>query len=189
MAALCSPAKHLALSRSTIEAPPSCRSLRMAPSITCASAAVSTQAATGLTQKSGVLQCPSAPPLPRTFEGDFNSRMLFNRGVETVKDVDKDSLFSALEAAGDKPVVLDMYSRWCGPCRLIYPKLVKLSGKYTDVVFLKLDCSAENKTIFSKLGIGILPTFKIFKNNNLVSEVKGAKYDELVSKIEKARST
>jgi len=190
MAALCSPSKQLSSGRAIIEAPPSCKSFKFSSSIKCASAAVSTQSTTRLSQgvQSGVLQCPSAPPLPRTFEGDYNSRMLFNRGLETVKDVDKDSLWSALEAAGDKPVVLDMYSRWCGPCRLIYPKLVKLSGKYSDVVFLKLDCSADNKTIFSKLGIGILPTFKIFKNSSLVSEVKGAKYEELVTKIEKARS-
>eukprot|EP00250_Pteridium_aquilinum_P014067 c21760_g1_i1 orf=183-392(+) len=69
MAPLCSPSKHLAPSRSTIEAPPSCKALRMAPTVTCTSAAASTQAATGrLSQKSGALQCPSAPPLPRTFE-------------------------------------------------------------------------------------------------------------------------
>ena len=37
------------------------------------------------------------------------------------------------------------------------------------------------------MGVGILPTFKIFRNSSLVSEVKGAKYDELVKQIEKAR--
>lgn len=115
--------------------------------------------------------------------------MLFNRGLHTVKDVDKDTFWPAVEAAGDKLVVLDMYSRWCGPCRLIYPKLVKLSDKYTDVVFLKLDCIPENKPLFSQLGIGILPTFKLLKDSNVVSEVKGAKYDELVLKIEKARKS
>ena len=41
--------------------------------------------------------------------------------------------------------------------------------------------------LFSKMGVGILPTFKIFRNNSLVSEVKGAKYEELVRQIEKAR--
>ncbi|KAI5061003.1 hypothetical protein GOP47_0023508 [Adiantum capillus-veneris] len=194
MAALCSPARQVASGRSLVEAPSSSRSLRLSSSIRCASTAVSAPASApaGLVQlhqgaQSGLLQCPAAPPAPRTFEGDWNSRMLFNRGLDTVKAVDKDSLWSALEEAGDKPVVLDMYSRWCGPCRLIYPKLVKLSGKYSDVVFLKLDCTSENKTVFSTLGIGLLPTFKIFKNSSLVSEVKGAKYDELVSKIEKAR--
>ncbi|MCO5559460.1 hypothetical protein L7F22_013060 [Adiantum nelumboides] len=198
MAALCSPARQLASGSSLIESPSSSRSFRLSSSARCASAAVSAPVSApsspaGLLQlrqaaQTGLLQCP-APPAPRTFEGDWNSRMLFNRGLDTVKAVDKDSIWSALEAAGDKPVVVDMYSKWCGPCRLIYPKLVKLSDKYSDVVFLKLDCTSENKTVFSKLGTGILPTFKIFKNSSLLSEVKGAKYDELVTKIEKARSS
>ncbi|KAI5078137.1 hypothetical protein GOP47_0007961 [Adiantum capillus-veneris] len=198
MATLCSPGPRQAPSgRSIIKAPSGGRSLRPSSSIRCApSIAVSAPASAApaglLVQlhegaQSGLLQCPAVSPVPRTFEGDWNSRMLFNRGLDTVKAVDKDSLWSALEDAGDKPVVLDMYSRWCGPCRLIYPKLVKLSEKYSDVVFLKLDCTSQNKTVFSHLGVGLLPTFKIFKNSSLVSQVKGAKYDELVAKIEKAR--
>lgn len=120
---------------------------------------------------------------------DWNTRLLFGVGKGiTIKDVDKDTFWPAVEAAGDKLVVVDVYTRWCGPCRMIYPKLVNLSGKYTDVIFLKLDCIPENKPITSKLGVGILPTFKIFKNKFLVSEVKGAKIDELVQKIEKARA-
>ncbi|KAH7437274.1 hypothetical protein KP509_05G063500 [Ceratopteris richardii] len=157
----------------------SARHMTLLQSIRCASAQQTC---------SGHSQCmPTPQSRSTTHQSDWNSRMLFNRGMNSVKAVDKDSLWSALEAAGDKPVVLDMYSRWCGPCRLIYPKLVQLSETYPDVVFLKLDCSSENKTIFSKLGIGILPTFKIFKKNSLLSEVKGAKYDDLVQKIERAR--
>ena len=46
--------------------------------------------------------------------GDWNSRMLFNRGGSThsVKDVDKDTFWPTVEAAGDKLVVLDLYTRW-----------------------------------------------------------------------------
>lgn len=124
-------------------------------------------------------------------EGDWNTRMLFGEGAASsgrVAEVDKDSFWLTLESAGDKLVVLDLYTRWCGPCRLIYPKLVKLSDKYADVIFVKLHCVPENKPLTSKLGVGILPTFKIFKNKDLVSEVKGAKLEELVQKIEKARS-
>ncbi|KAH7286255.1 hypothetical protein KP509_33G066400 [Ceratopteris richardii] len=203
MAALCCPARQSSAFSSfrsdpgfgvdSCEVLPHGRSLRFAPSIRCASAAAlsAQSSSTGLLQapSGGQLQCPTAPPpRPRTSHGDWNARMLFNRGRDSVKAVDKDTLWPALEAAGDKPVVLDMYSKWCGPCRLIYPKLVELSDQYSDVVFLKLDCSSDNKTVFNNLGIGILPTFKIFKNNSLVSEVRGAKYDELVKKIEKVRS-
>mgnify|MGYP000512341841 CR=1 FL=1 len=46
--------------------------------------------------------------------GDWNSRMLFNRGgsMHSVKDVDKDTFWPTVEAAGDKLVVLDLYTRW-----------------------------------------------------------------------------
>lgn len=127
----------------------------------------------------------------QVIEGDWNTRLLFGKGAVSseggVREVDKDTFWPTVESAGDKLVVLDMYTRWCGPCRTIYPKLVKLSGIYKDVIFLKILCIPENKPLTSKLGIGILPTFKIFKNKFLVSEVKGAKYDELIQKIEKAR--
>ncbi|KAK6915164.1 Thioredoxin domain [Dillenia turbinata] len=128
--------------------------------------------------------------------------------VGKVTEVTKNTFWPIVEAAGDKAVVLDMYTQWfcgqcflaacaghvslspdrCGPCKVIAPKFQELSEKYLDVIFLKLDCNQENKPLAKELGIRVVPTFKILKNSKIVKEVKGAKYDDLVVAIEGVRS-
>lgn len=109
--------------------------------------------------------------------------------VGQVTEVDKDSFWPAVDAAGDKVVVLDMYTQWCGPCKIIAPKLQELSEKYTDVVFLKLDCNQENKPLATELGVKVVPTFKVLKGKKIVKEVTGAKLNDLVQAIETVKSS
>ncbi|CAA6664110.1 unnamed protein product [Spirodela intermedia] len=109
--------------------------------------------------------------------------------VGTVTEVDKDTFWPLVKAAGDKLVVLDMYTQWCGPCKLIAPKYQGLSEKHLDVMFLKLDCNKENRPLAKELGIRVVPTFKILKDGQVVKEVTGAKLDDLVLAIETARSS
>ncbi|CAI9090863.1 OLC1v1025732C1 [Oldenlandia corymbosa var. corymbosa] len=109
--------------------------------------------------------------------------------VGQVTEVCKDTFWPIVKAAGDKTVVLDMYTQWCGPCKIIAPKFQELSQKYLDVVFLKLDCNQENKPLAKELGIRVVPTFKILKDNKVVKEVTGAKFDDLVAAIETVRNS
>ncbi|CAL5342955.1 unnamed protein product [Camellia sinensis] len=109
--------------------------------------------------------------------------------VGQVTEVCKDTFWPLVKAAGDKTVVLDMYTQWCGPCKVIAPKFKELSEKYLDVVFLKLDCNKDNKPLAKELGIKVVPTFKILKDGKVVKEVTGAKFDDLVGAIEGARSS
>lgn len=109
--------------------------------------------------------------------------------VGGVVEVTQETFWSLLEAAGDKLVVIDLYTQWCGPCKIMYPKIVDLSQKYTDVVFLKLDCNQANKVLAKKLGVKVVPTFKLFRNRQEIAEVKGAKFDELVQSIDEARAS
>ncbi|CAL4925215.1 unnamed protein product [Urochloa decumbens] len=62
-----------------------------------------------------------------------------------VTEVNKDTFWPIVKAAGDKVVVLDMYTQWCGPCKVMAPKFQEMSEKNLDVVFLKLDCNQDNK--------------------------------------------
>ncbi|KAG9447431.1 hypothetical protein H6P81_013559 [Aristolochia fimbriata] len=105
-----------------------------------------------------------------------------------VTEVNKDSFWPIVEAAGEKVVVLDMYTQWCGPCKVIAPKYRELSEKFSDVVFLKLDCNQDNKSLAKELGIRVVPTFKIFKDGKVVKEVTGAKIEELMFAIETVKS-
>ncbi|KAI7728513.1 hypothetical protein M8C21_023495 [Ambrosia artemisiifolia] len=109
--------------------------------------------------------------------------------VGQVTEVDKDTFWPIVNAAGDKTVVLDMYTQWCGPCKIMAPKFQELAEKYLDVVFLKLDCNQENKTLAKELGIKVVPTFKILKHGKIAKEVTGAKFDNLVAAMEDVRSS
>ncbi|KAL1360581.1 hypothetical protein HN51_005966 [Arachis hypogaea] len=109
--------------------------------------------------------------------------------VGQVTEVNKDTFWPIVNAAADKTVVLDMYTQWCGPCKVMAPRFQELSEKYLDVVFLKLDCNQENKPLAKELGIRVVPTFKILKDNKVVKEVTGAKFDDLVAAIEAVRSS
>ncbi|XP_072999833.1 thioredoxin F-type, chloroplastic-like [Typha latifolia] len=108
--------------------------------------------------------------------------------VGSVTEVNKDTFWPIVETAGEKVVVLDMYTQWCGPCKVMAPRFQELSEKYLDVVFLKLDCNQENKSLAKELGIKVVPTFKILKDRKVVKEVTGAKFDDLVLAIETAKS-
>ncbi|KAK7295200.1 hypothetical protein RJT34_18105 [Clitoria ternatea] len=109
--------------------------------------------------------------------------------VGQVTEVNKDTFWPIVKAAGEKTVVLDMYTQWCGPCKVMAPKFQELSEKYLDVVFLKLDCNQDNKPLAKELGIKVVPTFKILKGNKVVKEVTGAKFDDLVLAIDTVRSS
>ncbi|KAL7613713.1 thioredoxin F-type, chloroplastic [Lactuca sativa] len=109
--------------------------------------------------------------------------------VGQVTEVSQDTFWPLVNAAGDKMVVLDMYTQWCGPCKVIAPKYKQLAEKYLDVVFLKLDCNQDNRALAKELGIKVVPTFKILKDNKVVKEVTGAKIDKLVGAIEEVRSS
>ncbi|KAI7751320.1 hypothetical protein M8C21_002880 [Ambrosia artemisiifolia] len=109
--------------------------------------------------------------------------------VGQVTEVDKDTFWPIVNAAGDKTVVLDMYTQWCGPCKIIAPRFQELAEKNLDVVFLKLDCNQENKPLAKELGIKVVPTFKILKHGKIVKEVTGAKFDNLVAAMEDVRAS
>ena len=105
-----------------------------------------------------------------------------------VTEVDKDTFWPIVKAAVGKTVVLDMYTQWCGPCKVMAPKFQELAQKYDDVVFLKLDCNQDNRPLAKELGIRVVPTFKILKDSKIVIEVTGAKFDDLVVAIDSVRS-
>ncbi|GAB2218474.1 hypothetical protein Droror1_Dr00001698 [Drosera rotundifolia] len=109
--------------------------------------------------------------------------------IGQVTEVDKDTFWPIVNGAGDKTIVLDMYTQWCGPCKVIAPKFQELSKEYLDVVFLKLDCNQENRPLAKELGIKVVPTFKILKGGKVIKEVTGAKIDDLVAGIEAVRSS
>lgn len=94
-------------------------------------------------------------------------------------EVDKDSFYPKAEG-WDRLTVLDCYTTWCGPCKMIMPRLVELSDKYKQSVQMcKLNCNQDNKELGKALGVKTVPTFFLFKGNEKLGQVNGAKPDEL----------
>ena len=88
--------------------------------------------------------------------------------------------------AGGKPVVIDFWAEWCGPCRMIGPIVEELASEYTDqVVIGKCDVD-ENNVVATKFGIRNIPTVLFLKNGELVDRQVGyASKDALEEKLKK----
>ncbi|THH30245.1 hypothetical protein EUX98_g3959 [Antrodiella citrinella] len=74
---------------------------------------------------------------------------------------------------GDKPIVIDFWATWCGPCRVISPVFEKLAANFPDLGFYKVDVDAQSQ-ISEEVGIRAMPTFAVFKNGQKVKDLVGA---------------
>uniref|UniRef100_T1E2P3 Thioredoxin n=1 Tax=Psorophora albipes TaxID=869069 RepID=T1E2P3_9DIPT len=92
---------------------------------------------------------------------------------------------SRVEAAGDKLIVVDFFATWCGPCKVIAPKLEEFQNKYADkIVVLKVDVD-ECEELAVKYNISSMPTFVFIKNKAPVDNFSGANAEKLESYIKK----
>lgn len=78
-----------------------------------------------------------------------------------------------------------MRADWCGPCKMIYPELVKLNVELAGrATIAKFNCNAYNKELGKELAIKVAPTFHLYKGGAKVAEMTGAKVDKLRALIE-----
>ena len=85
-----------------------------------------------------------------------------------------DSSFDADVLQSDKPVLVDYWAEWCGPCKMIAPILDEVSGEYYDKLQIaKLDVDANQSTSM-KYGIRGVPTLMLFKDGDVVATHVGA---------------
>ncbi len=87
--------------------------------------------------------------------------------------------------ASGKPVVIDFWAEWCGPCRMIAPIVDELAAEYGDKVVIGKCDVEENDGITTKYGVRNIPTIIFLKNGELVDKQVGAcSKDALKAKIE-----
>ncbi|RKP27554.1 thioredoxin-like protein [Syncephalis pseudoplumigaleata] len=85
-------------------------------------------------------------------------------------------------------VVVDFFAEWCGPCRLIAPKIEALAEKTPDVTFIKLDVDKVEE-IAQRYGIRAMPTFIFFKDGEKAKEVVGADPGAVASTLAAVKSS
>ncbi|RPF72557.1 thioredoxin [Aurantiacibacter spongiae] len=85
-----------------------------------------------------------------------------------------DSSFQADVLDADKPVLVDFWADWCGPCKMIAPALEELSDEMSDqVTIAKMDIM-ENPDVPGKMGVQSIPFLVLFKNGEPVAQQMGA---------------
>jgi len=85
-----------------------------------------------------------------------------------------DQSFDTEVVKSDKPVMVDLWAPWCGPCRMVAPVLEKLEGDYDGKVkFCKVNVDDNPKTA-AKYGVMSIPTLLLFKDGQVEDTVVGA---------------
>jgi thioredoxin 1 len=92
---------------------------------------------------------------------------------DLIKNV-SDTSFETDVLKSDKPVLVDYWAEWCGPCKMIAPILDEVSTAYQDkLVVAKMNVD-ENRDIPAKFGIRGIPTLMLFKGGQLAATKVGA---------------
>lgn len=81
--------------------------------------------------------------------------------------------FESLKS-GDKPLVVDFWATWCGPCRMIAPIIAELAEQYDGKIVVGKCDVEENDDIAMEFGIRNIPTILFFKNGEVVDKMVGA---------------
>ena len=106
------------------------------------------------------------PLLNRTLK---NSESIFIMAVEFT-----DANFEELAINSDKPVLVDFWAEWCGPCRMVGPVVEELAGDYDGKAVIGKVNVDHNSDVSQRFGIRNIPTILFLKNGEVVDKSVGA---------------
>lgn len=85
-----------------------------------------------------------------------------------------DASFTDDVLMSDKPVIVDFWAEWCGPCKMIAPILEEIAAAHDSVVIAKLNVD-ENPQTAASYGITSIPTMNVYQGGQIVKTIIGAK--------------